>query len=168
MPDKNPDLTPNSPGTNTKTGPGARGIDPSAPNTGTSNWGGTTDERQTVDTRNDASQSEAEGAGDVRRTSYPQNEAAQNPAAESGLNAKPVSNSEASRQASQQTANTRAGKTFRCADVGRPNCNWSVVAAHEDEIVNEVRRHARKAHNQEEFTEEELRHVREAIRGRAA
>ncbi|HVP65243.1 MAG TPA: hypothetical protein VMT82_10115 [candidate division Zixibacteria bacterium] len=79
MPENNPDLTPKTPGTNTKTGPGAKGIDPSAPNTGTANWGGTTDERRAVNTRNNASGQDAEGAGEVRRTSYPQNEAAQKP-----------------------------------------------------------------------------------------
>jgi hypothetical protein len=38
VPENNRDLEPKTPGTNPKTGLGAEGIDPSAPNTGTSNW----------------------------------------------------------------------------------------------------------------------------------
>ena len=60
-----------------------RGIDPSAPSAGTAGWGTTPDEKreQVNQTNHEASSPEAKGAGDVRHTSYPQNEAAQNPAA---------------------------------------------------------------------------------------
>jgi len=62
----------------------SEGINPSAPSSGTEAFGTTEDERRELQDREkrpEASRTDAIGAGDTRRTSYPGNEAADNPAA---------------------------------------------------------------------------------------
>jgi len=86
----------------------------------------------------------ARGAGDVRFTSYPQNEAAQNPAAwENGL--------------------PHGDRSLSCAD-----CAWSVSGKSEEEVLGYLRAHARQAHAKSEFTSAELESARRAIHKRAA
>jgi predicted small metal-binding protein len=85
----------------------------------------------------------------VRHTSYPQNEAAQNPAA-------------------WEHVHTHGDRTFRCADAVREDCAWSVTGNNEDEILAYLRAHARQAHGKNEFTSKELETARRAIHKRAA
>lgn len=127
------------------------GINPSAPSAGTAGWGTAPDEKRKQIGQNnpEASSPDAEGAGDVRHTSYPQNEAAQNPATE-------------------ENAHTHGDRSFRCADAVRENCEWSVTGKNEEEILGYMRVHAREAHGKNEFTSEELADARRAIHKRAA
>jgi predicted small metal-binding protein len=129
----------------------AGSINPSAPSTGTAGWGNTPDERQEQVGQNnpEASHPDAQGAGDVRRTSYPQNEAAQNPAAFG-------------------SASPRGARTFRCADAVEKSCQWTVTGSNEDEILGYMRSHAREAHGKNVFTQSELEDARRAIQKRAA
>jgi len=123
------------------------GINPSAPSAGTAAWGTAPDEKQQQVVQNNpaASSPDAQGAGDLRRTSYPQNEAAQNPAARDG-----------------------GERTFRCADAVREDCAWSVTANNEEQILGYLRSHAREAHGKNEFTPQEIETARRAIHKRAA
>ncbi len=129
--------------------PAQGGTDPSAPSTGTADWGNTADEkRERVIQRNpETSSPNAQGAGDVRYTSYPQNEAAQNPA---------------------ESTRPRGDRSLRCADTLGKECGWSVTGNDEEEILGYMRAHAREAHGKNEFTSAELANVRRAIHKRAA
>jgi predicted small metal-binding protein len=127
------------------------GINPSAPSTGTAGWGTTPDEKHAQVRQNnpEASSPNAQGAGDVRHTSYPQNEAAQNPAAWKG-------------------AHIHGDRSFRCADAVEKGCGWSVTGNNEEEILGYLRSHARQAHGKNEFTPKELENARRAIHKLAA
>jgi predicted small metal-binding protein len=127
------------------------GINTSAPSTGTAGWGSTRDEKREVVIQNnpEASKPNEQGAGDVRHTSYPQNEAAQNPAA-------------------QESEHTHGDRSFRCAEAVRNDCDWGVTGNNEEEILGYWRVHARQAHGKNEFTPEELANARRAIHKRAA
>src|SRR3954470_13627451 len=85
MQNNNPDNKPTIPGTNSNTESRDGGINPSAPTTGTEGYGNTSDERQRVGGSSaNASHPQNAGAGDVRQTSYPRNEAGDNAAANVG------------------------------------------------------------------------------------
>jgi predicted small metal-binding protein len=127
------------------------GINPSAPSTGTAGWGSTPDEKLKQVSQNNpvASSPDAHGAGDIRHTSYPQNEAAQNPAA-------------------TEFAHPHGDRSFHCADAVRKDCDWSVTGNNEEEILGYLRAHAREAHGKNEFTPQELAEARRAIHKLAA
>ena len=126
------------------------GINPSAPSAGTAGWGTAPDEqRKQIGQNNpEASAPGAQGAGDERHTSYPQNEAAQNPAVE--------------------FAPSHADRAFRCADAVKHDCEWTVTGSSEEEILGYMRAHAREVHGKNEFTSSELAEARRAIHKRAA
>jgi predicted small metal-binding protein len=84
----------------------------------------------------------------MRHASYPQNEAAQNPAA-------------------QESTHPHGDRSFRCADAVQTDCNWSVTGKNEEEILGYMRVHAREAHGKNEFTPKELADARRAIHKRA-
>jgi predicted small metal-binding protein len=118
-----------APGSNPNVQSSGGGINPSAPSTGTAGWGNTPEERRKQVGQNhpEASSPDARGAGDVRHTSYPQNEAAQNPAA-------------------SEAAHVHGNRMIRCADAVQKECGWSVTGNSEDEILGYMRSHARQAH----------------------
>lgn len=101
------------------------------------------------ESRSDAWSPDARGAGDVRFTSYPQNEAAQNPAAWGG-------------------AAPHGDRSLRCTDATHIDCTWSVTGKSEEEILGYMRAHVRHAHGKSEFTSAELESARRAIHKRAA
>ena len=129
-------------------------INPSGPTSGTEGWANHA-EPETAR----ASSPNAKGAGDPRKTSYPRNETADNPEAANDR-----------KRALEDNPNNRAGKSFRCADVGVENCNWSVTGTHEDEIVGQARQHAHEHHNinNKDFDSKMADRVRGAIRDKAA
>ncbi len=133
-------------------------VNPSGPTSGTEGWANHAEPETAQATR-----PEARGAGDARHTSYPRNEAADNPAASD-----PVLSAEDRQRSLEQNPNYRAGKSFRCADVGVENCNWSVTGTHEDEILGRAREHAREHHNisNKDFDQKMAGRVRGAIRDR--
>jgi predicted small metal-binding protein len=145
-----------NPGNNPNVQSSDGGINPSAPSTGTAGWGTTRDEKRKQVSQNlpEASSPNAQGAGDVRHTSYPQNEAAQNPAARN--------------LAEQERPRQHGDRSFRCADAVREDCGWSVTGNNEEEILGYLRSHAREAHGKNEFTPQELANARKAIHKRAA
>lgn len=124
------------------------GINPSAPSTGTAGWGNAPDEKRKQVGQNhpEASSPAAQGAGDIRRTSYPQNEAAQNPAA-------------------QERSSSHGTQSFHCSE---ENCDWNVTANSEEEVLAYMRSHAREAHGKKQFTQTELESARRSIQKRAA
>jgi predicted small metal-binding protein len=85
----------------------------------------------------EAASPEARGAGDVRFTSYPQNEAAQNPAAREGVH---------------------GDLSLNCSD-----CEWKVSGNTEEEVLGYMRAHARQVHAKSEFTPAELESARRSI-----
>jgi len=36
---------------------------------------------------------------------------------------------------------------FRCSEVGDPNCKWETRGNNEEEVMRDVERHGREAHN---------------------
>ncbi len=134
-------------------------INPSGPTTGTEGWANHADPKGQQN-----SGPNAQGAGDTRYTSYPRNEAADNPAAKDN----PVRSGMDRKHALEDNPNNRSGKSFRCADVGVENCSWSVTGTHEDEIINRAREHAREHHNvtEDDFNSKMAGRVRGAIRER--
>jgi predicted small metal-binding protein len=57
--------------------------------------------------------------------------------------------------------------TFRCADVGRENCNWEVRGHSEQELMPQIEQHAREHHNIS-LDEGARRRVLDAIHHRSA
>ncbi len=115
-------------------------LKPPTPSTGTPE-----DKRQQVSQSSpEAWNPNSRGAGDVRFTSYPQNEAAQNPAA-------------------WENAAPHGDRSLSCAE-----CDWSVSGKSEEEVLGYMRAHARQAHGKNEFTSAELESARRAIHKRAA
>jgi predicted small metal-binding protein len=138
-------------------------INPSGPTTGTEGWANHAEARNSNNSR-EASSPYAQGAGDPRHSPYPGNEGASNPAASD----KPPG--EDRERALEDNPNYRgSGKSFRCADVGVENCNWSVTGTHEADILRSAKEHARKEHgiSGQEF-DIISEGVREAIRDKAA
>ena len=58
--------------------------------------------------------------------------------------------------------------TFRCADVGRENCNWEVRGESEQEMMQHIERHGREQHNINSFDENSRNKILNAIRRRSA
>ncbi|MBV9608738.1 MAG: DUF1059 domain-containing protein [Acidobacteria bacterium] len=58
--------------------------------------------------------------------------------------------------------------TFRCADVGRENCNWEVAAQSEDEMMRHVEQHGREQHGINSFDENARNKILNAVRRRSA
>lgn len=162
MKDINPNESPNVPGTNPNTTAEGGGINPSAPTAGTEAYGMTSDERENVGGPNPTHSSPGtEGAGDVRRTSYPRNEAADNPAA----------NISETRKRSEQLSdnpNARGGKVFHCAEFGQENCTWNVSGDSADDMLPDIERHGREAHGIESFDETARQRIRDTVRERRA
>ena len=104
---------------------------------------GTPDQSQRASqSSREAASPDARGAGDVRFTSYPQNEAAQNPSA---------------------WENAHGDRTLSCN-----NCGWTVSGKSEEEVLGYMRAHARQAHQKNAFTSAELETARRAIHKRVA
>jgi predicted small metal-binding protein len=141
-------------------------INPSGPTTGTEGWANHAESGNSANSR-EASSPNTRGAGDTRFTSYPGDEVAHNPAAHGASDQPPGEDRE---RMLEDNPNYRAGKSFRCADIGVENCNWSVTGTREDEIVSNARVHARDHHgiNESEFDSKMQDRVRGAIRNRAA
>jgi predicted small metal-binding protein len=141
-------------------------INPSAPTAGTEGWANHAEARNSENSR-EASSPDARGAGDPRYQTYPGNEASSNPAAHHASDQPPGEDRE---RMFEDNPNYRAGKSFRCADVGVENCNWSVTGTREDEIIGNVRAHAKSQHgiSEHEFDGKMKDRVRGAIRQRAA
>ena len=116
-----------------------------------SGWGSSSDGKRVQVGQNspEASSPNARGAGDVRHDSYPQSEAAENPA-------------------EQASSHRHGDQSFRCADAMEAGCGWSVTGNNEEEILGYMRVHAREAHGKNEFTPKELANARRAIHKRAA
>jgi predicted small metal-binding protein len=139
-------------------------INPSAPTTGTEGWANHA-ESEASSNSPEASSVNARGAGDPRYNTYPGTETSNNPAARNASDKPPGEDRE---RALEDNPNFRGGKSFRCADVGVENCNWSVTGTHEDEIVGNARNHARDHHgiSESDFDSKMSDRVRGAIRDR--
>ena len=57
--------------------------------------------------------------------------------------------------------------SFRCSDVGQ-QCSWQTHGSNEDEVLNNVERHAREQHNMASLDDDTRNRVRGAIRREAA
>jgi predicted small metal-binding protein len=141
-------------------------INPSAPTAGTE---GAKNHAQSTNSENsrEASSVNARGAGDPRFNTYPGSEASDNPAARNASDQAPGEDRE---RMLEDNPNYRSGKSFRCADIGVENCNWSVTGTHEEDIVNNARTHAREHHgiSGSDFDGKMGDRVRSAIKERAA
>jgi predicted small metal-binding protein len=132
-------------------------INPSSPTSGTEGYG--MQNGEFINAKGpgpEASHPDAEGAGDVRKTSYPLPEGSnrmENQSREDALRDNP---------------NNRQGKSFRCADVGVTSCNWSVVGQSDDEIMKKVEAHGREAHGMTDIDDNTRNKIRGAIQNKAA
>lgn len=104
----------------------------------------------------EASHPDAQGAGDVRKTSYPMPE---------GSN---LMENQSRQDALRDDPNNREGKEFHCADVGPTSCNWSVVAQTDEEIVSKAEQHGREAHGMTNIDDNTRGKIRGAIHNKAA
>ena len=59
-------------------------------------------------------------------------------------------------------------KTFRCADVGNADCRWEVSGRTADELMPQIERHGREAHNIQNIDDNLRRKIRDNIRERQA
>ena len=132
-------------------------INPSSPTSGTEGYGVQEGEFENTEGPGPkASHPNAKGAGDVRKTSYPKAEGSEH------------MENQSRQDALRDNPNNREGKQFRCADVGPSNCNWSVVAQTDDEIVRKAEQHGREAHGMTDIDEQTRDRIRGAIHDKAA
>jgi len=54
--------------------------------------------------------------------------------------------------------------TFRCADMGKPDCTWQTQGSSQDEVLRNVEQHAREKHNLTNLDENTRNQVRNQIR----
>src|SRR5579863_2411991 len=116
-------------------------INPSAPTTGTEQWGNTSDERKT----RSGSDPQHTRAGQMKgNPGDMQTEASQRTSAAASTNKRPqdtVGDNQADRSrggTSTHSMNTSHGgtdRTFRCADVGNADCRWETSGRTDDEIL---------------------------------
>jgi len=62
----------------------------------------------------------------------------------------------------------RGTRTFRCADIGNVDCPWEVTGHTEDELLPQIKSHAREQHRVQEFDESTQRKIHELPKTRAA
>ena len=58
--------------------------------------------------------------------------------------------------------------TFRCADVGRLNCNWELKGQSTHQMLPQIERHAREEHNVNNLDESTRSRILDAIHRRSA
>jgi predicted small metal-binding protein len=58
--------------------------------------------------------------------------------------------------------------SFRCADVGHPECPWQVSGRNAEELLPKIEQHGREKHGIKTFDNQTREKVRGAIRERAA
>jgi len=132
-------------------------VNPSAPTSGTEGYGMQEGEFTNLkEPVRGASSPNAEGPGDVRKTSYPKTEGSE------------LMENQSREDALKDNPNARQGKQFRCADVGNTSCNWSVVAENEDEVMRRAEQHGKEAHGINNIDDKTLEKMRGAIRDKAA
>lgn len=132
-------------------------VNPSAPSSGTEGYG--MQEGEFTNLKEPvprASSPNAEGPGDVRKTSYPKTEGSE------------LMENQSREDALKDNPNARQGKQFRCADVGNTSCNWSVVAENEDEVMRRAEQHGKEAHGISNVDDKTREKIRGAIRDKAA
>jgi len=168
---KTPDTsTRNNPGTNPDVASHSGGVNPSAPTSGTEQWGNTSDERRVLQMNNPAAtragqmkgnpgDNQAEG---VRRASEraSTNKRREEPATDQADLSRRTS-------ASAHSMNVSHGgtdHTFRCADAGNSDCRWETSAGTEDETMRRVEEHWRAEHGLGDWTEALRNRVRDNIR----
>src|SRR5207244_1733495 len=61
-----------------------------------------------------------------------------------------------------------ARKTFRCADVGFPDCNWEISGGADEDLLPQIEVHGRQKHNILSFNGKTRSKVQGAIRDRKA
>ena len=69
---------------------------------------------------------------------------------------------------STSTARDSREMMFRCADVGRENCNWEVRGQSEQEMMQQIEIHGRERHDINSFDENSRNKILNAIRRRSA
>jgi predicted small metal-binding protein len=131
-------------------------VNPSAPTSGTEGYGMQEGEFTNLKEPARPSSERAEQPGDVRKTSYPQTEGSH------------LMENQSRQDALRENPNARQGKQFNCADVGNMNCNWSVVAENEDEVLSRAEQHGREAHGMKDIDDKTRQKIRGAIRDKAA
>ncbi len=132
-------------------------INPSSPTSGTEGYGMHDGEFIAHEGPGpEASHPSAEGAGDVRKTSYPAAEGSH------------LMEDQSRQDELRNNPNARQGKQFRCADVGHTSCNWSVVGHSEDEVMRKAEQHGREAHGMNNIDDNTRQKIRGAIRDKAA
>lgn len=151
------------------------GINPSAPSVGTAGWGNTSDEKGSVA----AHTAENTRSGQMKGNPGDNMTEASRRASEAATtNKRPSSGQDNNRadlsrltSASAHSMNTSHGgqdHTFRCADAGNTDCRWETGGNTQDEVMQNVREHARTNHGMGDWTEAMSNRVRDAIRRRQA
>lgn len=162
-------------GTNPNTHSQGGAINPSAPTSGTEQWGNTADERRTISSSNP----EHTRAGQMKgNPGDNRTEAAQRMSAAATTNKKPERNvgdnqADVSRRSgadafSMNTSHGGADRTFRCADAGNSDCRWETSGRTDDEIMRRAEEHGRRDHGMSDWSEAQRSKVKNAIRRREA
>jgi predicted small metal-binding protein len=154
------------------------GINPSAPSSGTENWGNTADERRVV-SMNDPAGTRAGQKGQMDRTlDDNMTKAVQRESDRATTNRrrndKPgyeqtdLSRRTSASAYSMNTSPAGKGLTFRCADAGNSDCRWETSGSTEDEIMHRAEEHGRRDHGMADWTEAMRNRVRDNIHRREA
>ena len=149
------------------------GVNPSAPTAGTEGWGTTPDERRVLTPNEPQNTRDGQmkgNPGDSMRAASQREEAS----ASSNKGRSDVNNhADLSKRtsASSHSMNANQGGTahsFRCADVGNPDCKWETQGDSEDEVMKNVVEHQRNAHGLSDWTDALHDRVRGSIHRRNA
>jgi len=167
--------THNNPGTNPNVTSQNGGVNPSAPTSGTEQWGNTSDERRVLQMNNPAGTRAGQMKGNsgdnmaegARRASEraTTNKRRDDP----GNDQADLSCRTSASAHSMNVGHGGAEHTFRCADAGNSDCRWETSAGTEDETMRRVEEHWRAEHGLGDWTEAMRKRVRDNIRrGKAA
>jgi predicted small metal-binding protein len=154
------------------------GINPSAPATGTEDWGNTADERRVVSTNDPAGTRAGQKREMNRALDDNMTEAVRQASERATTNKHPEdhpgydqADRSRSSSASAYSMNTRHGRpdlTFRCADAGNADCRWETSGSTEDEIMRRAEEHGRRDHGMTDWTQAMRNRVRDNIHRREA
>lgn len=154
------------------------GINPSAPATGTEDWGNTADERVVVSTNDPVGTRTGQmramsGELEDNMTKAVQRESERatsnkRPEDDTGYDQADLSRRSGASAHSMNTSHGGKDPTFRCADVGNADCRWETSGSTEDEIMRQAEKHGRRNRAMTDWTQAMRDHVRDNIHRREA
>ena len=149
------------------------GVNPSAPTAGTEGWGTTPDERRVLSSNDPQNTLDGQMKGnpgdDMSAASQREEASATSNKRRSDDNNQADLSRRTSASSHSMNANQGAtAHTFRCSDVGSPDCSWETQGDSKEEVMKSVVEHQRDAHGLSDWTDALHDRMRDSIQRRKA